>query len=89
MIGPLAHIAEAITRRRRQQLAAAQSSAVLFVLRERAGRLLSRAELVRLLPGVPKAELSSRLNSLEKAGLIVVDREERPVLYGARARAVA
>lgn len=89
MIGALAHIHGALLEKRQKKTAAAQASAVLRVLRQREGRMLPRRELIRLLPSVPRAELSVRLQSLERAGLIVVDRDERPLLYGALPRRAA
>lgn len=82
MIGPLEHVARAWHQSERSSVRGAYYAAVLSALKSRAGRMLGRSEIKRLCPSVPSREMQSILNRLEKADRIVVDREERPVLYG-------
>lgn len=86
MIGALAAVDRAWRRQRythprSEELARARAS-VLEALRSRVGRMLSRQEIRQLSAVASKRDLTLTLNQLEKSGLIVVDREERPVLYG-------
>lgn len=77
MVGVLALYAEALTDW------SLQRALLLLVLRSKPGRMLTRAQLRARLPRrIPKNALGVHLHRLEKAGQIVVDREEEPHLYG-------